>query len=39
MLDINIVNFITVGIIAVLFQALLKLVSQWTGVSIPFVTA
>jgi hypothetical protein len=39
MLDINIVNFITVGIIAVLFQALLKLFSQWTGVAIPFVTA
>lgn len=37
MLDINIVNFLTVGIISVLFMALLKLFQNWSGIQIPFV--
>lgn len=37
MLDINIVNFVTVGIIAALFQALLKLFQTWSGITIPLI--
>lgn len=38
MLDINVMNFVTVGIISILFAAILKLFTQLTGLSIPFVS-
>jgi hypothetical protein len=36
--DINVFNFITIGIIAALFMAMIRLFTQFTGISVPFIS-
>lgn len=38
MVDINLPNFITIGLIAAIFAALVRFISNATGFSIPFIS-